>query len=100
MVILEARKLVQVNVTQSNSFFTMKWKDDENKEKTFVYRGKSEPFTKFLQKLQVKDNATEPKSARGKKYREIVAEIIDDSDNIIWIWSPYLKNLANKSINV
>ena len=90
--IYEARSIVPVKVMQSNSFFTLTW-NSGGKTKRFVYKGDTEKFTKFLRKMQAKDDETSPNSTRGKKYGAIVDEIISGKDNQIWVWSTYLDKL-------
>ena len=46
-----------------------------------------EQIASIFRKAQVKDEATEPRSARGKTYLEMVASVIDGSDQTNYLWS-------------
>lgn len=46
-----------------------------------------EQITTLLQKGQVKDSATTPRSKRNKTYAELVQGILTGTDRLCWIWS-------------
>ena len=54
---------------------------------TKVFHGDINAFAKFLQKLKAKDNFQDPKSFRSMTYKNIAQEVINGTDNTIFIWS-------------
>ena len=48
-----------------------------------------------FRKAQVKDEHTEPRSLRGKTYLEMVAAVVDGSDQTNYLWSTEVDNFFN-----
>lgn len=88
-IIYEAASLVKVDILyDGNRGWTLSWGTHKFK----VVYGSIEEFSKFLMKIQAKDDKTSPKSARGATYLEIAQEAADGSDTTIWVWDRYLKS--------
>ena len=58
-----------------------------------IFKGSVKGFAKFLQKIQAKDGASYPKSARNKTYMEIAQDVFNGKDPIIYVWSNILNKL-------
>jgi hypothetical protein len=58
----------------------------EGKKITLQYMT-DEQIAKLFRAAQLKDHASDPRSAREKTYAEMVAGIKDGSDTECWIWS-------------
>ena len=56
-------------------------------KKITIQYASPEQIAGVFKKAQVKDESTEPKSARGKTYLEMAAAVIDGSDQTNYIWS-------------
>ena len=56
-------------------------------KKITIQYASPEQISSVFRKAQVKDEATEPRSARGKTYLEMVSSVIDGSSNTNYIWS-------------
>lgn len=85
------------------------WTFNLPKGKMIVYHGSIDGITKFLQKIQAKDVASEPKSDRNKTYKDIALEIQTGQDREIWVWDyiiskvpnvVYEKNMQVKSLSI
>jgi len=66
---------------------------DDWKSKVHVsFMGKSvDEITKLFMKAHVKDNASEPRSARGTTYRQMVEDVLTGVDRVSWVWSNHLQ---------
>jgi len=58
-----------------------------------IFKGSVKGFAKFLQKIQAKDGASYPKSARNKTYMEIAQDVFNGKDPMIYVWSNILNKL-------
>jgi hypothetical protein len=88
IVMQEARRLILVKGYYNASLDVYVFMC-EGKKITLQYMT-DEQIAKLFQKAQLKDNASEPRSAREKTYAEMVAGIKDGSDTECWIWSNML----------
>jgi len=66
---------------------------DDWKSKIHVsFREKSvEEIAKLFMKAHVKDNASEPRSARNSTYRQMAEDVLSGIDRVSWIWSNHLQ---------
>jgi hypothetical protein len=56
-------------------------------KKITIQYASPEQIASVFRKAQVKDESTEPRSARGKTYLEMVASVIDGTDQTNYLWS-------------
>jgi hypothetical protein len=56
-------------------------------KKTTIQYASPKQIASIFRKAQVKDESTEPRSVRGKTYLEMVAAIIDGTDQLNYLWS-------------
>ena len=87
----DSRTLVELNgyYDQGNWFF--KWEGG----RVSLQGISPEDIAQLLQKGQVKDSVTQPKSQRGKTYAEMVAGIQTGTDRLSWIWSSDLPSFKS-----
>jgi hypothetical protein len=57
-----------------------------------VFNGSPDEFARFLSQVQAKD-ASLPKSQRNISYKQMVQNIVDGKDPVIYIWSSFLNSL-------
>lgn len=81
----ESRKLILVKGYYNASLDVYVF-SCEGKKITLQYMT-DEQIAKLFRTAQLKDTASEPRSAREKTYAEMVAGIKDGSDTECWIWS-------------
>jgi len=87
------RYLVRIEVLfDGNSRWTMLF---EQRQK--IVFGDKEQFARLLRKLGASDDKFDPKSFRSMTYKNIVEEIMEGKDRIIWIWSDILFRLPFRS---
>lgn len=89
--IQETRTLIKLKgfYDQGNWFF--KWERG-----CISLKGTSpEVVARLFQKAQVKDAATQPRSARNKTYMEMVQGIMTGADRLCWIWSNNVQTLKD-----
>ena len=55
-----------------------------------------EELAKVFRKSQMKDEETEPRSARGKTYMEMVQSIKNGTDHINYIWSNFVSTFLTE----
>jgi hypothetical protein len=56
-------------------------------KKITIQYASPEQIASVFRKAQVKDESTEPRSIRGKTYLEMVASVIDGTDQTNYLWS-------------
>jgi hypothetical protein len=56
-------------------------------KKITIQYASPEQIASVFKKAQVKDESTEPRSARGKTYPEMVAAVISGADRTNYLWS-------------
>jgi len=64
-------------------------------KKITIQYASPEQVAAVFRKAQVKDEHTEPRSLRGKTYLEMVAAVIDGSDQTNYLWSTEVDNFFN-----
>jgi hypothetical protein len=64
-------------------------------KKITIQYASPEQIASVFRKAQVKDESTEPRSARGKTYLEMVAAVIDGSDQTNYLWSSDVDTFFN-----
>lgn len=89
----ETRTLVMLKGYYDQGSWLFKWEGGQ----VSLRNTPIETITSLLMKSQVKDAATQPRSARNKTYAEIANGIQTGSDRLCFIWSNDLitfKNIA------
>ena len=64
-------------------------------KKITIQYASPEQIAAVFRKAQVKDESTEPRSVRGKTYLEMVAAVIDGSDQTNYLWSSDVDTFFN-----
>jgi hypothetical protein len=61
-----------------------------------VFNGNPDEFGRFLSQVRAKD-ASLPKSQRNISYKQMVQNIVDGKDPVIYIWSSFLNSLKDNN---
>lgn len=94
MVLLEKSNLIEITVNKiSNNMYIFLFNDNFFKFVITDLNNEENELALFLKRLKAKDDSDSPRSKRFLTYKEIAQEIMDGSDNIIYIWSSFIRSI-------
>jgi glutamate synthase domain-containing protein 1 len=94
MILLEETRLIEITVNKiSNNMYIFLFNDNFFKFVITDLNNEENELALFLKRLKAKDDSNSPRSKRFLTYKELAKEIMDGSDNIIYIWSSFIKSI-------
>lgn len=92
-----ARYLLKVKIETKNGVWKLTPVNPRSNEKQLKLELTDFDFKTLLRRIKAKDSDTSPRSSKNRTYQQMIDEAINNTDNIIWVWStfyPVTKDVA------